>query len=341
MNKFSFKQELKKILFVQDFRANPEIYKQLRMPITGGHIGIDISHGDLTPCYALYEGDVVYTQFDTIVILTDSDENGICLEISYAHMKEQKVIVGDRVKKNDLIGLQDCVGPSVMWQEQTSEQDKIAWSHQHIGFREAKRLQTTTQDKNYYWNYQKFSKIPYEVIEYDSTVEHFRDPNNYSRKLIYRIADAIEKVENMDKSFNNPGALRYSPYQSGTKNGFAVFNTYKDGYNALVYQLALACTGKTKVYNINMSLIQFLSVYAPKSDGNQPTQYANNVVLLTGLRNIDEPISDWNLTEIEWLKKYNSNSFLGYPETAIKIDSSGKLSSILEFFKYLWNQIMK
>lgn len=90
-------------------------------------------------------------------------------------------------------------------------------------------------------------------------------------------ARAIEAYENMGKSYNNPGALRYSPLQSGARNGFSVFRTYEDGWAALLYQLNLAASGKSKIYRPDMSLADFFRLYSPASDGNDPDRYARFV----------------------------------------------------------------
>ena len=88
-------------------------------------------------------------------------------------------------------------------------------------------------------------------------------------------AVAIEDFENFNESFNNPGALRESKFQKGKKNGFAFFETYAIGKKALLYQLVIACNGKSKNYQPEMTLVQFFEKYAPKVDGNNPQLYAS------------------------------------------------------------------
>lgn len=77
---------------------------------------------------------------------------------------------------------------------------------------------------------------------------------------------------------NNPGNLRYSPYQVGVRDGFAYFNTHEDGWNALLHQLTIAADGRSYVYDPEMNLYQFFNVYAPTEDSNMPNLYAKTVI---------------------------------------------------------------
>lgn len=105
-------------------------------------------------------------------------------------------------------------------------------------------------------------------------------------------ADAIVAYENIaDKTLNNPGAMRFSPFQAGTRNGFAYFNTYQDGYNALLYQLRIAVNGTSTVYKPTDTLLEFFSKYSPVSDGNDPYHYAVYVADRIGVP-VDTQIKD-------------------------------------------------
>lgn len=77
---------------------------------------------------------------------------------------------------------------------------------------------------------------------------------------------------------NNPGNLVYRGQLNAIQNGrFARFRTYTDGYNALKNMLIGACTGQSKIYRPDMTLVQFYEIYAPSSDGNSPQAYAEHV----------------------------------------------------------------
>lgn len=82
---------------------------------------------------------------------------------------------------------------------------------------------------------------------------------------------------------NNPGALRWSPFETGNKNGFSIFPSYEDGFRALKHQLTIACNGTSGVYNPDDTLFQFFSKYAPASDNNNPKAYAQFVAKKLGV----------------------------------------------------------
>ena len=90
---------------------------------------------------------------------------------------------------------------------------------------------------------------------------------------------------------NNPGNLRYSKFQVRIKNGYSVFDTYIDGWKALIFQLTIALNGKSKVYKPHMSLLEFFQKYAPGEDNNRPRKYAQNVASKLGV-NINTPIKE-------------------------------------------------
>lgn len=73
---------------------------------------------------------------------------------------------------------------------------------------------------------------------------------------------------------DNPGNLRYSPFESFNQGGFSVFDTYEDGFNALVHQITIARDGRSSVYKPTDTLVEFFHKYAPSSDNNEPSAYA-------------------------------------------------------------------
>jgi hypothetical protein len=101
--------------------------------------------------------------------------------------------------------------------------------------------------------------------------------------LITSLAQAIYRFEGSGPSTlatrnNNPGNLRSGPGQIGTDvNGYAIFGSMQDGWNALDNQIQL---------NIDrgLSLNEFFAGkpgvypgYAPAEDSNQPYNYASTV----------------------------------------------------------------
>lgn len=77
----------------------------------------------------------------------------------------------------------------------------------------------------------------------------------------------------------------------GAKKGFRSFATYEEGKNALMNQLKLYQTDKSKTgIKSNSTLLQAMSIYAPSSDNNNPTHYANFIAKKLGI-DVNTPIS--------------------------------------------------
>lgn len=91
---------------------------------------------------------------------------------------------------------------------------------------------------------------------------------------------------------NNPGNCRYSHVgyatiygHVGEENGFAVFKDYATGW------LYLNNLIKEKVAeNPHATIAQFMAVYAPTSDGNNPARYAAFIASHLGV-SVDFPMS--------------------------------------------------
>lgn len=85
---------------------------------------------------------------------------------------------------------------------------------------------------------------------------------------------------------NNPGNLRFANQKGATKGdkGFAKFDSYEAGYEALLNDLKSKQTGKTRTgLKPTSSLQDLINVYAPKADNNDPTSYANTVARSLGV----------------------------------------------------------
>lgn len=102
-------------------------------------------------------------------------------------------------------------------------------------------------------------------------------------------AKFIEKKENVNLLYNNPGALK----EAGKLRKFL---TYEEGWKALIRQLTIACTGQSQYYKPTNSLLQFFEIYAPKWDNNDPVKYANEcaqylkVPVTTQIQELYKPI---------------------------------------------------
>ena len=282
--------KLKEILLLQDFGAFPDIWRKTGLPVAG-HPGLDLNWGHLDPVYSFTDGKVVYAdkEMGTVVILKDN------LEYSYSHLENVGVSAGQDILRGATIGLIDSKGKSIQGQD---------WSHLHFGLRE---IEYKDEPQKLSWNFPAFSPIKYKILNELNGFEGYIDPNRYCEKVIERVAKAIETFEKMKPEYNNPGALRYSYLQLYQKNGFAVFVDYQTGWKALIHQLTISANGKSSYYKPSGTVLDFCKVYAPSSDNNNPQNYANFIINYCGFKG-GEPISDWLLTELEWVRKYNSVS---------------------------------
>ena len=88
---------------------------------------------------------------------------------------------------------------------------------------------------------------------------------------------------------NNPGNIKYGEFAKSCgatdkdKDGFAKFESYLDGFNALKALIINAATGKSRIYRPTMTLPQFFAKYAPSSDNNDPDAYARAVARKLGV----------------------------------------------------------
>lgn len=125
---------------------------------------------------------------------------------------------------------------------------------------------------------------------------------------------------------NNPGNLVYAgqPGASGVPGQIATFDTYDDGYNALVNQLGLYASGSCASCNGQPQTIAgTFQIYAPGSvPGNNPTGYANNVAAALGV-STDTPLSSVLTGDTSALPSVDLSSLLSSgsidPTTAIAV----------------------
>jgi len=102
-------------------------------------------------------------------------------------------------------------------------------------------------------------------------------------KTLKKFGEAIKKHEGWfagSRSFrnNNPGNLRWSPSQEGMRDGFAFFNTYEEGWKALLHDLRIKFSGQSiTAVRADSTILHFFQVYAPSGDNNNPKIYAEFV----------------------------------------------------------------
>lgn len=100
-----------------------------------------------------------------------------------------------------------------------------------------------------------------------------------SSPAITTIASVITNTENANPALNNPGNLMYAgqPGASGTTGSLATFDSYSDGYQAMLRQIQLDA-------NNGMSISDMMNSWAPASvPGNDPTAYAGYVASALGV----------------------------------------------------------
>lgn len=93
------------------------------------------------------------------------------------------------------------------------------------------------------------------------------------------------KTGNGSRSYrnHNPGNLRGSPFAIGVIENYAVFNTDFDGMEALKWDIRQKAKGNSSTGLNGMStLADFVRVWAPQADNNNPTSYIKQLCTLTG-----------------------------------------------------------
>ena len=106
------------------------------------------------------------------------------------------------------------------------------------------------------------------------------------RKVISRLAHIIAiqegfyKIGTIAQRNNNPGNLVYvgqSKAIGQDKNGFCIFATEQDGWDALYFQLSLILDGKSRYYSPEMTIREFVETWAPTSPKDEKDAYARAI----------------------------------------------------------------
>lgn len=117
-----------------------------------------------------------------------------------------------------------------------------------------------------------------------------------SDSLIPKWAKAIQNHEGYyagSRSYrnNNPGNfksgsltdfMRKLGATSVDSDGFCIFPSYYIGFQALCSFLTMACKDQLGSYQSKMTLLDFYKIYAPSTDNNNPTTYAQAVAMELG-----------------------------------------------------------
>ncbi len=92
------------------------------------------------------------------------------------------------------------------------------------------------------------------------------------------MAQTLPQLANLPTRNNNPGNIR------GAGGAFVKFKTPLEGQIALYNDLTVKMTGQSKTgLKPQSSLYEFAQKYAPKSDGNDPANYAANIANELGI----------------------------------------------------------
>lgn len=87
---------------------------------------------------------------------------------------------------------------------------------------------------------------------------------------------------------HNPGNLRSSPFQAGTKEGYAFFKNTEIGRMAMQWDLIQKSRGNTATgLGPNSTLRDLIFTWAPPSDNNSTEQYLAFVIERSGLNETD------------------------------------------------------
>lgn len=96
----------------------------------------------------------------------------------------------------------------------------------------------------------------------------------------------IDKQTATSKYWTTPAVRNFNPWnimdtgfgwQKVPWERFTVFNSPQEWFNALVAKIENIQAWNSKVYSPDMTLLQYISKYAPASDNNNPTAYANSI----------------------------------------------------------------
>lgn len=83
---------------------------------------------------------------------------------------------------------------------------------------------------------------------------------------------------------HNPLNLRYSKFQTGTNQGFAVFKDDETGWTAAIWDLKAKQEGRTSTgLNGSSTIKDLIFVWAPPSDNNDTNNYLNFVCKKLGI----------------------------------------------------------
>lgn len=109
------------------------------------------------------------------------------------------------------------------------------------------------------------------------------------KSVIDRLANCIATREgfylegSLPNRLNNPGAMKWSPFMTEQREGFAYFETPELGWKALKYQLKLIFEGESIYYKPTDSILKFVSTWASTSPKEEIENYAKYIADMFGV----------------------------------------------------------
>jgi hypothetical protein len=149
----------------------------------------------------------------------------------------------------------------------------------------------------------------------DTTTGKYYDANASTNPQFQSIdrQSAISKYGSTPAVRNfNPGNIMDTGFggQKVAGERFTVFSSPQEGFNALVSKIQNIQNGGSKVYSPDMTLLQYISKYAPSSDNNNPQAYANGIAKNLGIT-ANTKIRDIDATKLamEHARHEDGNSY--------------------------------
>lgn len=172
------------------------------------------------------------------------------------------------------------------------EQEATAWERDYKN----RQLQIQ-QDKADWDKAYDLAKLGWEKEKYKSDMDY--KSNEQLRKTYWDLNTYTESwMKGKGLKNNNPWNIKDTTFGAiiGTDgSGFAIFETPEDGFDALVEKIKFNQTNpKSKYYW--KTIAEYFKLYAPDSDGNNSTAYANSVAKQLWV-SVDTPISKLDPTK--------------------------------------------
>lgn len=179
--------------------------------------------------------------------------------------------------------------------------DPSLYSFSDEFFQNLLNAQQQAQPDEQYYTEEEDSEPIQEEDESDDYEQKYNDLNDQYQQQVELNRQLQEQVSQQsylepEESSDDPSYITNFLYENvlGTAKAgskFQAFGSYEEGKNALLHQLKLYQTGKTRnPVGPNSSLLEAMSVYAPSSDNNDPQGYANFIAKQIGV-SANTPIS--------------------------------------------------